>query len=148
MELKDKLTGALIGIARATDGSEHLITDSSTAMLVEGLAASASNCDEPQLTELITRAEAEKRKMVPDCFLCVCPCGRTSDFDLKELGKLPEPVRAMKIRLLEGVRTLALRNARGDAVDRFYYKALIVIGMEDFGEDRLAGILQELNSLY
>ena len=33
------MTGALIGLARATDGNEHLISQASTAVIVEGLSA-------------------------------------------------------------------------------------------------------------
>ena len=42
-EIQDQLTGALIGLARATDGNEHLISQSSTAVIVEGLFATLTN---------------------------------------------------------------------------------------------------------
>ena len=38
-ELQDKLTGALIGLARATEGNEHVVSDSTAAVIVEGLFA-------------------------------------------------------------------------------------------------------------
>ena len=36
-ELQDKLTGALIGLARATEGNQHVVSDSTAAVIVEGL---------------------------------------------------------------------------------------------------------------
>ena len=42
-ELQDKLTGALIGLARATEGNEHVVSDSTAAVIVEGLFATLTN---------------------------------------------------------------------------------------------------------
>ena len=42
-ELQDKLTGALIGLARATEGNEHVVSDSTSAVIVEGLFATLTN---------------------------------------------------------------------------------------------------------
>ena len=42
-ELQDKLTGALIGFARGTEGNEHVVSDSTAAVIVEGLFATLTN---------------------------------------------------------------------------------------------------------
>ena len=38
-QLQDRLTGSLIGLARATEGNEHFLSDSTAAVVVEGLFA-------------------------------------------------------------------------------------------------------------
>lgn len=151
-QLRDRLTGALIGLARATDGNEHLISDSSTAVVVESLSATltGANSDHATLTSLLHRVEEEKQKMVPNCFSCTSPCGRTSEYDMQKLQKAPQDVQRLKFQLLQGIRDMALHVRRAaalglhdKAVDDFFYKALIVIGMDEFGAEELLPILEE-----
>ena len=42
-ELQDRLTGALIGLARATENNEHLVVDSNNQLFLEGLFATLTN---------------------------------------------------------------------------------------------------------
>ena len=42
-ELQDKLTGALIGLARATEGNEGKIRESVHQLILEGLFATLTN---------------------------------------------------------------------------------------------------------
>ena len=42
-EIQDKLTGALIGLARATEGNDHMLSASTAAVIVEGLFATLTN---------------------------------------------------------------------------------------------------------
>lgn len=138
-----RLIGELIGLARATDGSEHLICPSATAVIRQCLTAGP----EADLDALKQLVETEKRKMVPDCFLCACPCGRTAAFDLKRLDKEPEAVRQAKLSLLQGIRALAACQGLTVEEECFFYKALVVIGLEGLGEAELPPILQELETL-
>lgn len=142
--MKNQLLGALIGIARAADGSEHLISPSSTGAILDGLAALETGGD---LEAMLHRAREEKRKMVPDCFTCACPCGRTDDYDMARLDLAAGEVRSLKAELLEGIRRMAAKNLRSDAIDRFFYKALFAIGMDDFGPAELDPILEEMRQL-
>ena len=146
--LQEKLLGALIGIARATEGSEHLISPSSTEVLIDGLLATGNTAaDDATLLELLRRAEEEKRKMVPNCFECACPCGRTSDYDFSRLHREPEETRSLKFRLLAGIRDISSRPSLEKDAEDFLYKALIVIGMEDFPVDALRNVLSEMEAL-
>lgn len=145
---QDRLTGALIGLARATDGNEHLISPSSTAVIVNSLSAMLT--EDFSLDALLEQVEQEKRKMVPDCFLCANPCGKNSDYDLRQLQNEQEDVRELKYLLLHGIRSLALCARLGhhdDAVDRFFYKALILIGMEGWEADALLPFVAEMGEL-
>lgn len=145
-KLRERLTGALIGLARATDGNEHLITESATAAVVEGLAV-PENAGVQPLEALLERVGAEKRKMVPNCFTCASPCGRTSDYDLSRLDLAGEEVAALKRDLLRGIREIARLEQRPEAADSFLYKVLIVVGMEDWSADMLRPILAEMEAL-
>lgn len=144
VHLQNQLTGALIGLARATDGNEHLINTTATAVVIESLAATRpeANADRPALEKLLGRVEDEKRNMVPDCFLCACPCGRTNAYDLAKLGEADIEIRKLKFRILAAVRRLAAAD-HPKIHEQLFYKALIVIGMDDFGIDLLLPIVQE-----
>lgn len=150
--LTDRLTGALIGLARATDGNEHLINPSATAAVLEGLAATALSADvtAEQLSGLLTRVTEEKRNMVPDCFLCTNPCGRTDDYDMKHLLDASDEVFRRKLRLLSGARKLATSLLRYSPtrpekeLEGFLYKALILVGMDEFSEEALGAAIPEL----
>ena len=155
-ELQDKLTGALIGLARATDGNEHLICTSSTAVIVETLFATLTNVnfDNAALEKLLRRVEDEKLKMVPDCFTCVSPCGKNNDYDMGRLWNADEDIRSLKSLILFGIRGVAayayhaaVLGYHDDTVDRFFYKALIAIGMDDFGMEELLPIVMEVGEV-
>ena len=42
-QLQDQLTGALIGLARATEGNEHFINSETDHLVIEGLFATITN---------------------------------------------------------------------------------------------------------
>lgn len=146
-QLRDRLTGALIGLARAADGSEHLITPSVTKVIVDGLAATLSeNCENGVLEALICRADAEKREMVPNCFTCAMPCGRTNDYDMQKLYSAPTDIRQMKEQILHGIRSMAAKSDCSREMERFFYKALFTIGMDDFSEAELQPVIAEMKN--
>ena len=156
-QLQDQLTGALIGLARATEGNEHMLSASTTDAVVEGLFATQTigNFDGDALLALLDRVEQEKRKLVPDCYHCLSSCGRTASFDMNKLRNAGEDIRALKSRILSGIRDLAAcaRHAaalgrRDEAIYSFLYKALIVIGLEDWGTEELLPILLEMDEMH
>lgn len=89
--LQDQLTGALIGLARSTDGNEWALKDSTAAIVVEGLFATLTNVnfDNEALQRLIDRVEEEKARLIPDCAVCASPCGKNNDYDIQfdSMGK-------------------------------------------------------------
>ena len=154
--LQDKLTGSLIGLARATDGNEHLISASSTAVIVEGLFATLTNVnfDNAALEKLLERVVEEKRKMVPDCFACASPCGKNNDYDMQKLWAADEDIRSLKSLILFGIRGVAayayhaaVLGFHDKTVEDFFYKALIAIGMDDYGMEDLLPIVLEVGEV-
>ena len=74
--LQDELTGALIGIARASEGNEHLINENTDRIIIEGLFSTITNVNfnDETLKILIDKVHAEKNRMVPKCGTCAAPC--------------------------------------------------------------------------
>ena len=72
----DVLLGQLIGLAKVTDGNEHLICPSCTELIAEVLDFIHSAGADADLAPYSQRIEEEKWSLVPDCRLCASPCGR------------------------------------------------------------------------
>lgn len=151
--LQDELTGALIGLARATNGDAHLHPmDSTWNIIVEGLFTTVTNVsfNDSSIQELIGRAHAEKEKLVPQCHGCGSSCGRNNDYDMARLWNADEDIRSLKSLILFGIRGMAAyaRHAmvlgyRNDELEHFFYKALFAIG-EDWGMEELLPIVMEV----
>ena len=77
-KMQDQLTGALVGLARATENNDHLLSDSTVSVVVESLFTTLTNVnfDNERFQHLLDRVDAEKRKLVPECFTCTSQCGR------------------------------------------------------------------------
>ena len=147
--LQAELFGALIGLSRATFGNEDLMTSSTFAVVLEGLkAASPESTGSPdQLSDLIRRVNEEKYKLVPSCFYCSSPCGRTSNYDMKLLDTAAEDVRSLKFFILSELCDLAARlDSAAHSLPTFealVYRALACIG-EDWNADELSTVLTEI----
>ena len=107
-QLQDELTGALIGLAKATDNSPKVNGDT-WRLMIEGLFATVTNVNfnEKTLREIIGRVKKEKVRLMPGCSECAAVCGRVDDYDLKELWQAQEDIRSLKSLLLFGVRGMA-----------------------------------------
>ena len=154
-KLQDKLTGALIGIARACDGNEHLISDATDKLIIEGLFTAVTNVnfDNETIQKLMDRIEEEKRNCIPMCYECESPCGKNNDYDMDLLWNAPEDIRSLKSLILFGIRGMAayayhaaVLGYTDKEVNRFFYKALFAIGM-DWGIDELLPIVMEVGEV-
>ena len=142
MDGKDALTGALIGLSRATDGDTE--PDERTwRTLAEGLLALAGDRTEEELGELTGRVREEKKRLVPRCSVCASPCGRNADYDMALLESDPAETRALKAAILAEARTLAAKpGSGGEEEGRFLAKALFAVG-EEWDADQLRPILKD-----
>ncbi len=148
---RDELTGALVGLARATEGNDHMVSDSTAAAVVDGLYATHPDADfdSAALLALIARADIEKRKLVPECYKCAASCGRNNNYDICNLTRADESIRALKTSLLTAIRDIAacvyhaVSERKDEVIHQFLYRALFAIGMEDWDETELLPILQE-----
>lgn len=145
MKLQDELLGVLVGLARATEGNEFAITAETEDALLEGLLATSST-DEDVLRRAIARTEEAKRALIPDCYACAAPCGRTANYDVQGLQALPRDVRALKLALLCAARDLA-RLPRTGPLEQFFYRALYALGAEDWEAPVLTAALVEAGEI-
>ena len=148
--LRDRLIGALIGLARATFGNTHP-TGNTWRLLMRGLSAAASgeNADAGKLNALIDEVHMEKARLVPSCAHCASPCGRNDDYDMNKLREADAEVRALKNRILFALGDSTTHTVLGDAyceqdeeTGRFAAKALFAVG-EDWDSELLLPIAKE-----
>ena len=155
-ELQDRLTGALIGLARATEGNEHVVSDSTATVIVEGLFATLTNVnfDNDALLAIMEQVDAEKRKLVPECYKCASACGRNNDYDMRKLWNADEDIRSLKSLILFGIRGVAayayhaaVLGYKDETIHKFLYKALFAVGMDDWGMEELLPIVLEVGEV-
>ena len=154
--LQDELTGALIGLARATEGNEQLVTEEMNQLVLEGLFTTITNVNfnDETLKILIYKIENAKKKLVPNCFTCSDSCGRNNNFDMSTLWTTDEDIRSLKSLILFGIRGMAayayhasVLGYTDETISKFFYKALFAIGMKDWGMDKLLPIVLEVGKV-
>lgn len=143
--LRDRLIGELIGLARATEGNEHLITPSTNRTTEEVLCAVGTDAQTHRLQQLLEQVDGEKRKMVPMCYQCAASCGRTNGYDMAALAEAAAEIRQLKLQILKTI--CALAAAPGQKDYSFFYLALYAIGREDWSEADLVAILQKAEKM-
>ena len=150
-ELQDELTGALIGLARATDGDTPVNADT-WRLMIEGLFTTVTNVsfNEKTIRELINRVHAEKERLAPKGSGCGSRCGRNDDYDMNLLWNAQEDIRSLKSLILFGVRGMSayahhamVLGYTDEEVNRFFAKALFAVG-EDWDMDALLPIVMEV----
>ena len=150
-QLQDELTGALVGLARATDGDAQP-TAQTWKIMVEGLFTTVTNVNFNGRTilDMIYRVHQEKNRLHPDCINCASPCGRNDDYDIELLWNAQEDIRSLKSLILFGVRGMAayahhamVLGYMDEEVNRFFAKALFAIG-EDWGMEELLPVVMEV----
>ena len=106
---QDRLTGALIGLARAVGGRAERLTDETEDLVAEGLFMTITNVcfDQSVLADMTRRVAAEKARI-----------GSAADFDLTSLWREPEDVRSLKSCLLFGLRGMAAYAYHAKALGR------------------------------
>ena len=147
--LQDKLTCALIGLARAVNSNgAYMSTD---RIMLEGLFTTITNVnfDDESLMKLIDKVHEEKNLLAPQCACCASACSKSDDFDMSELWNDNEDVRSLKSLILLGLRGMAayayhamVLGYTSDEVTEFIYKAMFVIGEDWTMEDLLPVVME------
>lgn len=155
-ELQDRLTGALVGLARATEGNEDLVSTTTDRLVLDGLFTTITNVNfnNETINMLIDRVNAEKERLVPSCLPCSSSCVGNDNYDMKEMWNADEDIRSLKSLILFGIRGMAAYAYHAmvlgytDAdVNKFFYKALLAIGMKNWGMDELLPIVLEVGEV-
>ncbi|MGI6005621.1 MAG: hydroxylamine reductase [Christensenellales bacterium] len=151
--LQDKLTGALIGLARAADGSAP--GESADLALMKGLFTTVTNVnfDDEAINAVIAQVWAEKEALAAKN-KNGAPSGARDDYDMSLLWNAgDEDIRSLKSLILFGIRGISAYAYHAytlgytdDEVNSFFYKALRAIG-SDQGMDELLPIVMETGAV-
>lgn len=154
-QLQDELTGALIGLARATVNNEDLITDTTDQLILDGLFTTVTNVNfnNETLRALIDQIHLERNRFTPMCSSCTSPCGKANDYDMSDLWNADEDTRSLKSLILFGIRGIsayayhaAVLGYKDKDVNQFFYKALFAVGM-DWDMDQLLPIVLKVGEI-
>ena len=137
--LLDRLTGALIGLARAAEGNEEKVTGATDTLIIKGLFTAVTNVNfnNETITRLLNEAEAEKKKLS-------APAAPPEDADMNELWQADEDIRSLRSLILFGIRGMAayayhaaVLGYTDKTVNGFFYEALRAVGNKDLGMEEL-----------
>ena len=140
--LQDELTGALVGLAKAS--VHKSIDEDIQRLMVEGLAATAAHTDfdNEQILALTEQAKAAKTKFVPKFGSYNTSLKLPEDFDIRVIWQKSPDIRSLKSLLLFGIRGIALYaheswalGSKNKEAAGFFHKALIALGANHFKED-------------
>lgn len=146
-ELQDQLTGALIGLARASSGNTP--GESTHRAMIEGLFTTITNVNfnEETIRRQIENVTREKNALIPLCGDCAQPCGRNEDYDMQLLWNADEDIRSLKSLILFGLRGMAAYAYHAlalgysdDEVNSFFYEGLFAVG-EEWGMEELLPVV-------
>ena len=140
--LQDELTGALIGLAKASVNKS--MDENIQRLMIEGLAATAAhtNFDDAKLIELTEKIKAAKTKYIPKFGSHNTSLKLPEDFDIRMIWQKSPDIRSLKSLLLFGIRGIALYaeeslalGGKNREASGFFHKALIALGANHFKED-------------
>ena len=140
--LQDVLTGALVGLAKA---SVHKSIDEEIQWLtVEGLCATAAHANfaDQRLLALIDRVQEAKKRFRPKYGDHNAGLKIPEDFDIRLIWQKSPDIRSLKSLLLFGIRGTAsyayeswVLGYQNKETATFFHKALIALGANHFKED-------------
>ena len=125
-----EVLSSLIALARAAEGNEWNLTAQTRSLISE-----AVNDDGVNTQSLIKRIEDERKRLVPDCFCCAEPCGRTAPYDLAMLDNLTPDIKEAKQHLIGNLKA---SDSKGDDS---IYRVLYAIGRDDWSAEELFQVL-------
>ena len=150
-QIQDQLTGALIGLAHAANGTLPEGQPIEKVM-IESLFATLTNVnfDDDALKVLLARVHEAKAELVPGCSSCMSSCGHNDDYDMMRIWEADEDIRSLKSLILFGIRGMAayayhamVLGYENAEVNQFFSKALFALG-EDWDMELLLPIVMEV----
>lgn len=132
--LQDKLTGALIGLAKVCANNEK--TENTDRLILEALFTTVTNVNfnDSSIEKLIFQIEEEKARIVPGCSV---PCQNADNYDMSRIWQADEDIRSLKSLILFGIRGMSayayhamVLGYSKPEVNAFFYKALFALSMD------------------
>lgn len=142
---QDKLTGALIALARAVNGQEP--TERANRLMIEGLFTTITNVNfnNETIYEKIQEVRNETSQWKSGA--------QDLEYDMQNLWNDQEDIRSLKSLILFGLRGVAayayhalMLGYTNDEVNRSFYKGMYAIG-EKLGMDELLPIVLEVGAV-
>ncbi len=142
--LQDKLTGALIGMAKAAVKGKP--SESTHKTMLGGLFTTITNVNfnNKTLNEFIDRVHSETSKLNPPCCACASACSGNEDYDMAKVWDAEEDIRSLKSLILFGLRGMAAYAYHADVLGYqdqevldFFYEGMRAVGSDSFGMDEL-----------
>ena len=149
-KLQDELVGALIGLARASDG--HQTRSSTHKAMIEGLFTTLTNVNfnEKTILSQIETVRHERDLLIPGCSACASPCGRNDEYDISRLWTDDEDIRSLKSLILFGLKGVAayayhalVLGYSDEDVNNFFYEGLFAVG-EDWDMEQLLPVVMKV----
>lgn len=149
--LQDKLTGAMIGLARAVkvDGAER--TESTDTAVISGLFTTVTNVNfnSGTVQDMIDLIHAEKEKLEPASRRYNPGNSADDDYDMDQVWQGDQDIRSLKSLILFGIRGMAayayhamVLGYRDPSVNDFFYEALYAIGSDTTADTLLPLVLK------
>ncbi|MDD4571488.1 MAG: hydroxylamine reductase [Clostridia bacterium] len=141
-KLQDKLTGALIALAKGVKENQN--TPAMNKLVMEGLFTTVTNVsfDDVSIGALFAKAETLK------------PDKTIANYDMEKIWQGDEDIRSLKSLILFGIRGMAAYAYHADVlgysdaeVNAFFYKALKMIGDENLGLNELLPAVLETGEI-
>lgn len=129
--MNGEVLSALVALARATEGNEWNITADTRGLITEAINDDGGNTE-----SLLKRIEGERKRLVPDCFHCASPCGRTAPYDLEGFINADEETKKAKQILLSSLKEV---SGKGDDL---IFRVLYAIGRDDWSAEELLQVLK------
>ena len=151
--LQDELTGALIGLAKAS--VHKSVSEEVQRLMVEGLAATAAHScfDDDHIVALTEAVKAAKTTFIPKFGGLNASLKLPEDFDIRLIWQKTPTIRSLKSLLLFGIRGIAhfareswALGSKNKEAAGFFQKALIALGANHFKEDYDA-LLKEMGGI-
>lgn len=149
----DQVISALIGLVGACNNNPRTATTDSVVIKALAVSVLSQGLNDESLSGIIEEIYAEKNAVAPDCTVCACPCGNTSDYDMNRIYEAAPEIRDLKLELLSRCRHLAAHVYHGgdsgekmEADSTFFYKILSCISY-DIEKEQLLELLEETQAL-
>lgn len=152
-KLQDELTGALIGLARASDGRQ--MKESVHKVMIEGLFTTLTNVNfnEKTILDQIERVRQERQNLIPGCSDCGSPCGKNEEYDMTRLWTDDADIRSLKSLILFGLKGVAayayhamVLGYSDEEVNNFFYEGLFAVG-EDWDMELLLPVVMKVGEI-
>lgn len=147
-ECRNRLIGACIGLARTCESREDQMTIYTNSLLQAGFSAVKTSAENVSFMQaLIEDMHREKFRISPDCYTCQAPCGKTSDFVVKQFSEKEIQVLddvCQLAELLQSKGKAGLEEPKGNLLLR---KAALWLGLE-LDSETLDLLIQEFQEYF